>query len=160
MGGKVDWKKYYREHKDERLAQSNLYYKKNKESVLKKMIKYRENNKEKILEKNRLYKYKLDNKQFEEILKKQEYKCVCGENITRKNSYCVDHDHSCCFGKKTCGKCIRGLMCKNCNLAIGYAKDNPKTLIKLASYLYKYKVGLLSFKKAIETHGVCFVSGV
>jgi len=28
------------------------------------------------------------------------------------------------------------------------------------SYLYKYKVGLLSFKKAIETHGVCFVSGV
>lgn len=31
----------------------------------------------------------------------------------------VDHDHSCCPGKKTCGNCIRGLVCWNCNVFLG-----------------------------------------
>lgn len=34
----------------------------------------------------------------------------------------VDHDHRCCpqtGGRQTCGKCIRGGMCRQCNAAIG-----------------------------------------
>lgn len=27
----------------------------------------------------------------------------------------VDHDHGCCPGKKTCGRCVRGLVCWGCN---------------------------------------------
>ena len=40
-----------------------------------------------------------------------------------------DHDH------KT-GK-FRGWICQNCNLALGFSKDNPETLILLANYLRK-----------------------
>lgn len=31
----------------------------------------------------------------------------------------VDHDHRCCPGPRSCGKCTRALICRNCNLAIG-----------------------------------------
>lgn len=49
----------------------------------------------------------------------------------------VDHDHACCSGQKSCGACVRGILCQNCNLMIGYAKDNPENLINAAFYLHK-----------------------
>jgi hypothetical protein len=32
----------------------------------------------------------------------------------------VDHDRRCCPGDKSCGKCIRGLLCGSCNPKIGF----------------------------------------
>lgn len=50
----------------------------------------------------------------------------------------IDHDHSCCPSKTSCGKCIRGLLCVNCNVGLGLAKDSPDRLSELISYLQKY----------------------
>lgn len=47
----------------------------------------------------------------------------------------VDHDHSCCPGRRACGKCVRGLLCKSCNLMLGYAKDDVVTLRAGIAYL-------------------------
>jgi len=45
----------------------------------------------------------------------------------------VDHDHKCCPERsKSCGKCIRGLLCHHCNLALGALQDST-TLFKLAA---------------------------
>lgn len=47
----------------------------------------------------------------------------------------VDHDHRCCPGSKTCGKCVRGLLCSDCNLLLGKARDDEKILLKAVGYL-------------------------
>lgn len=58
---------------------------------------------------------------------------VCGsvENLR------VDHDHKCCAGRGSCGKCVRGVLCHSCNIALGMMKDSPELLRKLADYMEK-----------------------
>ena len=65
----------------------------------------------------------------------------CGEPMLRegreKLSAVVDHDHKCCSGSKSCGKCVRGLVHWRCNLVLGYADDDPDLLQRAAAYLVK-----------------------
>lgn len=49
----------------------------------------------------------------------------------------VDHDHACCPGKISCGKCVRGYLCLSCNTLLGKAKDSPALLQSLIEYLQK-----------------------
>jgi Recombination endonuclease VII len=53
----------------------------------------------------------------------------------------IDHDHSCCPGSHTCGKCIRGLLCRKCNSGLGMFNDNPQLLVKASNYLSKPNSG-------------------
>lgn len=46
----------------------------------------------------------------------------------------IDHDHSCCTGTYSCGKCVRGLTCHSCNTALGLLKDSGKRIIDLLDY--------------------------
>lgn len=48
---------------------------------------------------------------------------------------CIDHDHSCCSGSKTCGLCIRGILCTSCNAGMGLLGDNLESLLKAVDYL-------------------------
>lgn len=43
----------------------------------------------------------------------------------------IDHDHSCCPGQRSCGKCVRGVLCYPCNAAFERFLDSPR----VASYL-------------------------
>lgn len=52
-----------------------------------------------------------------------------------ENDLVFDHDHSCCeYG---CPNCFRDFICASCNHTLGYSKDSPETLRRLASYLEK-----------------------
>jgi hypothetical protein len=69
---------------------------------------------------------------------------ICGEpeRVTVKGkprSLCVDHDHNCCPGKASCGKCVRGLICHTCNRWIGLAQDSPTLLGSAINYLDTYR---------------------
>lgn len=59
---------------------------------------------------------------------------ACGVELTAESRR-LDHDHSCCPGRRSCGKCFRGVLCAGCNLALGHAGDSVERLEKLAAYL-------------------------
>lgn len=82
-------------------------------------------------------KYGMTIEQYDAVLLSQDGKCKgCGRSAaTSTVAFCVDHDHSCCPGKTTCGVCVRGILCSNCNAALGMVNDNPETLRSLIQYL-------------------------
>lgn len=47
----------------------------------------------------------------------------------------IDHDHACCPGTTSCGKCVRGIACSSCNRLIGIARDDPYRLRRIADNL-------------------------
>lgn len=51
----------------------------------------------------------------------------------------VDHDHSCCPGITSCGKCVRGVLCTRCNMAIGAFGDDPERIELALAYLRLFK---------------------
>jgi hypothetical protein len=54
-------------------------------------------------------------------------------------AYAIDHDHDCCEGSHSkCGKCIRGILCTQCNTSLGLLKDNKKYIIGLAEYIKSF----------------------
>jgi hypothetical protein len=54
----------------------------------------------------------------------------------RNKGRCVDHDHACCPGKVSCGKCVRGLLCGPCNKGVlGHLRDDVRSLMRLVEYL-------------------------
>lgn len=74
---------------------------------------------------------------FEEILALQGGVCaICGASEPGgRGQWHIDHDHACCPGKKSCGKCVRGLLCNRCNPGIGLLRDDPSVLRRAADYL-------------------------
>lgn len=47
----------------------------------------------------------------------------------------VDHDHKCCPGRTSCGKCVRGLLCNPHNEMFGRNGDDPEVFRDMAGYL-------------------------
>ena len=83
-------------------------------------------------------KFSIDRVQYLALLDSQGGNCaLCNrpaESFSRRLA--VDHDHRCCPSKdKSCGKCIRGLLCTNCNSGIGKLGDDPELLAKAADYV-------------------------
>jgi hypothetical protein len=48
-----------------------------------------------------------------------------------------DHDHECCPGPWSCGKCIRGRLCRSCNRLVGRVEAAGFTLEQLVAYLVR-----------------------
>lgn len=75
---------------------------------------------------------------FEQMILDQNNRCkICDKEFTVTPS--VDHDHLCCPGHRTCGNCIRGLLCNLCNAGLGSLGDNKALLQKAIGYLTEYE---------------------
>lgn len=79
--------------------------------------------------------YKITPERKAEMLAEQGGRCaVCG-TTEPKLRWDVDHDHACCPGQITCGRCIRGILCDTCNRGLGLFHDRPAVLRSAATYL-------------------------
>ncbi len=63
---------------------------------------------------------------------------LCGKP-PGKRQLSADHDHKCCPGVKSCGKCQRDLLCDRCNPLLGYAQDDTGILELAIAYLRKWE---------------------
>ena len=68
---------------------------------------------------------------------------ICGNKERRPH---IDHNHLCCgptIGKgakrRTCGNCVRGALCSQCNVGIGYFSESVQNMHKAIAYLQKWE---------------------
>lgn len=81
-------------------------------------------------------RYSLTPEQYDEILSAQNGHCaICPST----NKLTVDHDHSCCPGRKSCGECVRGILCDPCNRRILPILENSDLVASGLSYLNKWE---------------------
>jgi hypothetical protein len=82
------------------------------------------------------YKYNISLEDYDNLLASQNGVCaICQKECKTKRGLAIDHDHLCCPGEKICGKCIRGLLCANCNGAIGMLQEDITILARAVEYL-------------------------
>lgn len=84
----------------------------------------------------RFRRFGITEAEFQVMLAAQGHACaICRSVDPGDRDWCVDHDHSCCAGIKTCGQCVRGLLCSGCNKMLGFARDDTLVLRSALAYL-------------------------
>jgi hypothetical protein len=74
--------------------------------------------------------------EYDGLLRLQGGKCaICP---SKPSKFIIDHDHACCPGRRSCGRCVRGLLCQGCNLGLGAFRDSTGSLSAAAEYLRIY----------------------
>ena len=86
--------------------------------------------------------FKMTLEDRDKLFESQGRKCAgCGADNSgvKGRDWHVDHDHACCPGERSCGNCVRGLLCHSCNVILGLAKDDPQRFLDLIGYLESYQ---------------------
>lgn len=88
-------------------------------------------------------RFRLDKQAYDALFFSQGNACGgCGflDSGEPSGSWHIDHDHNCCSNPhgKTCGKCVRGILCRWCNMALGNAKEDASRLRGVANYIERF----------------------
>lgn len=76
----------------------------------------------------RMWRYGISQTQFDQMLAEQGFGCAaCGEMDPGEKGWHVDHCHA--------SGIVRGILCRKCNLMIGYADHHPEVLQGAMRYL-------------------------
>ena len=119
-------RKYYLANRAKAKAKATAYRANNKEAIK----AYRESRKERDKLLRMCHTYGIAEERGLELI--QSKQCpICGVELVwngnTSNSLAVDHCHE--SGE------VRDAICQSCNKMLGFAKDNPETLIRAAQYL-------------------------
>jgi len=131
----------YHAHRSEISAQAKARYRKNRTAVIARSTAYAQAHRE---ERKTWLRTWLIEKRFNKTLEwfktqllKQDGCAICHTQTPggRYNQWHIDHNHKCCPGLSSCGKCVRGILCAACNFMLGAINDNAGTLRAAATYL-------------------------
>lgn len=108
------------------------YYEKNKDRVSRRKKEFRRKHPEHHAELNRKWKYGLSPEQHKLLLTQQNGLCAAckGPPTGHYGVLVVDHCHE--------SGTVRGLLCNDCNVALGRVKDDAQRLEALAHYVRKF----------------------
>jgi hypothetical protein len=113
------------------------YYEANSEKIKAQTRQYRAERREHFSLQKAAWRAGLTTAEYLRMLAQVGDRCqICGsEESNGSNRLSIDHDHDCCPGYRSCGKCIRGVICNGCNTGLARFRDNPDTLLAAATYL-------------------------
>lgn len=130
-------KGYREQHQLELKNKKKEYYDAHKEEISKQHKEYYSTHKAEFRKKRVTYLFGIDDTEYSNMVEKQNNLCaVCGNPETQTRNgvikrLAIDHNH-------VTGK-VRKLLCNNCNISIGYAKESPEILRKMIEYLEEFE---------------------
>lgn len=77
--------------------------------------------------------------QFQDRLVTQGGLCAICQRPFGDSAAYIDHDHSCCPGMYSCGRCVRGLVCVRCNTGLAMFGDDRVGLLAALDYLTRFE---------------------
>ena len=126
-----DWQKKNREILNERARQARKDNpEKFREHSRKSMAKRRKEQPEAVKQAKIRSTYNITDEEHSALKKRADGKCeLCGITLSDDGPTreVIDHDHE--------TGAVRGLLCNNCNMGLGYVEDSPQLLEQLAQYL-------------------------
>lgn len=132
-------KNWRRKHPEVGSRYGKLYYKNNKGEIRKRNMQWQKEHPDRVRHHSLMSSHGISLEEYNQKIEEQDGKCdICHQPESRINKrtgktkfLCVDHNHE--TGK------VRGLLCDDCNIAIGKIKENIETLENAKKYLQKYK---------------------
>lgn len=98
------------------------------------------------------HKYGITLEEYYEMWEAQDNKCaICQKPLTDgKMGAHVDHDHACCEGKRSCGECIRGILCGACSIGIAKFNDSASLMYEASNYVNWWRAKHVAEKDQIN----------
>jgi hypothetical protein len=83
--------------------------------------------------------YSLEPEDYARLYEHQWRRCaICRRATGATKRLAVDHDHACCPGPTSCGRCVRGLVCGPCNSMLAHARDDAELFRRAIRYLSEW----------------------
>lgn len=71
---------------------------------------------------------------YDAMMEAQDGLCAICESTTPNKVLAVDHDHACCdTTSRSCGRCVRGLLCLQCNTKLGWFEVHGEAVLDYTS---------------------------
>jgi len=129
--------KYRERHPEKCKAKDRRRYLQNREAELARNASYYMRNREIQRLKHRDRRHRIASDWFDKKIAEQNNCCaICFESFV--DTPHIDHNHKCCSHNRSCNKCRRDLLCKDCNLGLGRFKDNVEVLYKAIQYIQRH----------------------
>lgn len=134
-----NWRKTHREQHNAAKKRYKERHPEYAQKCIDRAKRWYEQNREHVKQRSRAWRLKdefgITASEYDELLQKQNGVCaICRKENNRKGQRLhVDHEH-------TLGK-VRGLLCNNCNLGLGYLQDSPDILLVASEYVRNHGKG-------------------